>query len=111
MTTFDIMAWESSPQHVGVRAVPDRDLRIRKELEVAESSDGKRRIGDRGLKLLDVGFYVNKELAIVPANDSVAFWEGFVINVPATVFQEEDPQGFYSGHVRCAPLPGLCAAL
>jgi hypothetical protein len=36
MTTFDITAWESSPHHVGVRAVPARDLCVRKELEVAD---------------------------------------------------------------------------
>ena len=86
----------------------------RKEADVAaqapagvatDSGTGKRRLGGRGVPLLAVGLYLNKEGEAQPVGDAAALWEGLVVNVPAIVFQEDDPEGYYAGNVRPALTP------
>jgi hypothetical protein len=69
--------------------------------ESAES-DGKRRLGDSGAHVLAVGLHVGKDGTTQQVGDNPVLWEGLVLNVPATVFQEEDPEGYYMGNVRAA---------
>ena len=80
----------------------------------AVAAGGKRHVGDPGVKLLAVGFYVNRDNEQVKAGDAAAaVWEGLSVNVPATEFREEDPQGYYAGNVRAArhaPSPSASSA-
>ena len=70
------------------------------------ASVGKRHLGDRGTKLLAAGMYVSKEGEAQNFADAAPVWEGQTIHVPATVFQEDDPTGYYAGNVRSRrPLP------
>ena len=92
------------------------------EEELASLLGGKRHLSDLGGRgLLEIGMYVTKDLETQKVSEGATIWEGLVVNVPATVFQEEDPDGYYMGNVRdapclvqaslaCANAPCLCLA-
>ena len=86
------------------------------------TTGGKRHLSDLGGRgLLEIGMYVTEDLETQKVSEGATIWEGLVVNVPATVFQEEDPDGYYMGNVRdapclvqaslaCANAPCLCLA-